>query len=331
MNVLGIETSCDDTSAGIFNGKKLLANVISTQIVHRRFGGVVPELASRAHIQLINPVIEQALEQSGLVKEALNGIAVTYGPGLAGSLLVGLSVAKGLSLSLGVPMAAVNHLEGHIWAASLASSAVEPPFIVLIVSGGHTQLVKVAEWGEYQILGRTQDDAAGEAFDKVAKMLNLGYPGGPVIEKLAREGDAGYVRFPRAYLDKNSDYFSFSGLKTAVLNHIQSIGEMKLHDHLADIACCFQEAVIDVLVEKAIAASGRAGIRRIVLGGGVAMNRALQEHLSNRCRDEGMEAFWPPPELCADNGGMIARTGYFYLQQNRTTPLSVSPNPSLNF
>jgi len=330
MIVLGIETSCDDTCAAIYDGRALLSSVISTQLIHQRFGGVVPELASRSHVQLVLPVVRQALNQAGLERKELQGIAVTFGPGLAGSLLVGLSMAKGMALSLRIPIVGINHLEGHIWANTLSDPDLASRFIVLIASGGHTQIVFVREWGDYEVLGRTRDDAAGEAFDKVGKLLEVGYPGGPAIEKLAREGDSEYTRFPRAFLEEGSLDFSFSGLKTAVLNHVQTIGSEQTRKHFSDIAASFQRAVIDVLVEKTVTAAKRMGIHRICMAGGVAVNKALQEHMTRRGREEGMAISWPIPELCTDNGGMIARAGFYYLQQGITSPLSLSPAPSLN-
>ena len=331
MIILGLETSCDDTSAAIFDGRSLLSNVISTQIVHRRFGGVVPELASRSHIQLILPVIQEALSQAGLTKEDIQGIAATFGPGLAGSLLVGLSLAKGMVLSLGIPFIGINHLEGHIWANRLTSQNLAPPFVVLIASGGHTQNVFVKDWGVYEVLGRTRDDAAGEAFDKVGKLLQVGFPGGPAIERLAEKGKPEYVRFPRAFLEEGSLDFSFSGLKTAVLNHVRGLGAEDTQKHLADIAVSFQDAVIDVLVEKTLAAAKHARVCQICLAGGVAVNKALQKRMTCGAEKEDLKVSWPPPELCTDNGGMIARAGHHYIQQGITSPLTLSPAPSLNF
>ena len=329
MIVLGIETSCDDTSAAVYDGKRLRSNITSTQLIHRQFGGVVPELASRSHIRLLLPVIRQALEQARLTLGDVEGIAVTYGPGLAGSLLVGLSVAKGLVLSLDIPIVGVNHLEGHIW-ANRVSEASEPPFIVLIASGGHTQLVLVHDWGEYEVLGKTRDDAAGEAFDKVGKLLEVGYPGGPFIEKIAAEGNDEAIRFPRAYLGEGSYDFSFSGLKTAVLNYVREIGSEETQRRLADIAASFQRAVVDVLVEKTIGAAVSKGVTRVCLAGGVAVNKTLRKAMAQRGEVEGVRVSWPPPDMCTDNGGMIAAAGHHALLQGRSSPLSLSPAPSLN-
>jgi len=331
MIVLGIETSCDDTSAAVYDGNTLLSNIISTQLIHSNFGGVVPELASRAHIRMVLPVIREALKKAGIKTADIRGIGVTYGPGLAGSLLVGLSIAKGLALSLDIPMIGINHLEGHIWSNYLANPGLNPPLIVLIVSGGHTQLVYVKEWGSYKLLGRTRDDASGEAFDKVAKMLDLGYPGGPFIEKLALNGNPEYIRFPRAYLEEGSLDFSFSGLKTAVLNHVRRLGKRELKKHISDIAACFQDAVVDVLVQKSIYAAENNGVKRICVAGGVAVNRHLQKKMKQACNEKNIELFWPPANLCTDNGGMIAAAAHFYLKRGVTSPLTLSPRPSLNF
>jgi len=331
MIILGIETSCDDTGAAVVDGLHLRSNVISTQRVHRRFGGIVPELASRSHVRLVMPVIREALDQAGCTVNDVQGIAVTYGPGLAGSLLVGLSVAKGLSLARGIPFVGINHLEGHIWANALAHPDMEPPFVVLIVSGGHTQLVLVRSWGDYRLLGRTRDDAAGEAFDKVGKLLELGYPGGPVIEKTASAGDPGAVTFPRAFLEEGSLDFSFSGVKTAVLNHVRALGVEEARKRQADIAAAFQDAVVDVLVRKTLAAAAGTRVRLVCLAGGVAVNRTLQERMARRLSEQGIRVVFPPEALCADNGGMVARAGAFYLSQGRGSDPDLAPCPSLNF
>ncbi|MBN2414970.1 tRNA (adenosine(37)-N6)-threonylcarbamoyltransferase complex transferase subunit TsaD [bacterium] len=329
MIVLGIETSCDDTSAAVLKNGALLSNVISSQAVHRQFGGIVPELASRAHIQVIMQVIGEALDRAGIGKHDLEGIAVTCGPGLAGSLLVGLSAAKGLALSLGIPFRGVNHLEGHLMATRLEATHPEPPFIVLIVSGGHTQIVLVERWGAYTVLGRTRDDAAGEAFDKTAKLLGLTYPGGPVIEREAARGDSGYVRFPRADLGDTYE-FSFSGLKTAVLNHVRTRSEETVQRHLQDICRCFQDAVVDVLTEKTLKAAVACKVRDIALAGGVAVNGALRQRMKEAADAAGMAVHWPSPALCTDNGAMIASAGAFYLEKGDVSPFSLSPHPSLN-
>jgi N6-L-threonylcarbamoyladenine synthase len=328
--VLGIETSCDDTSAAVFDGKALRSNVVSTQLVHRNFGGVVPELASRSHVQLILPVIRQALEQAGIRRSELQGIAATYGPGLAGSLLIGLSAAKAIALSLSVPFVGVNHLEGHLWANFLAHPELDPPFVTLIASGGHTQLVHVRERSDYRVMGRTRDDAAGEAFDKVGKLLKLGFPGGPVIERTAKNGDPKAIAFPRARLEEQSLDFSFSGLKTAVLNRVRTIGEEETARTLPDIAASFQQAVVDVLVQKTVEAAGRAGVRSICLAGGVAVNQALQDRMREKAEREKMRVFFPPPALCTDNAGMIAATGHYYLERRIVSPMTLAPLPSLN-
>lgn len=330
MIVLGIETSCDDTSCAVYDGTTVLSNIVSTQIVHNSFGGVVPELASRAHITMIDAVLSQALKEAGIVLSDIDGIGVTYGPGLAGSLLVGLSYAKGLALSLKVPFVGINHLEGHIWANKLSDPDVEPPFIILLASGGHTQLVFVGEWGTYNTLGATRDDAAGEAFDKVAKLLSLGYPGGPHIERLAKEGDTSYIKFPRAYLDPLKFDFSFSGIKTAVLNHVTNIGPEKAAEHTADIAACFQDAVTEVLVKKTCMAAKRMDVRQVCIGGGVAVNSALQQRMQSVLAKENIKTLVPPPALCTDNGAMIAAAAHFYLSRGTASSMRLAPNVSLN-
>jgi N6-L-threonylcarbamoyladenine synthase len=329
--VLGIETSCDDTGAAVVDGGRLLSNVVSTQMVHRNFGGVVPELASRAHVRLILPVIRQALDQAGIEKKNLQGLAATYGPGLAGSLLVGLSTAKAMALSLGLPFVGVNHLEGHLWANFLAHPGLEPPFVVLIASGGHTQLVHVRSGFRFEVMGRTRDDAAGEAFDKVAKLLGLGFPGGPVIERRAETGNPDAVRFPQATLGAESLDFSFSGVKTAVLNHVRTIGEDETRRTLPDIAAGFQKAVVDVLVRKTLSAADRAGVRTVCLAGGVALNRSLRSRLVEHAASKNLSVHFPPPQLCSDNGAMIAAAGHHRLVSGFTSPLTLAPAPSLNF
>ncbi len=331
MIVLGLDTSCDDTSAAVVKDNIILSNIVSSQLIHNQFGGIVPELASRAHIKLSLPVIRHALTEANIRKEDLQGIAVTYGPGLIGSLLTGLCIAKGLSLSLDIPFIGINHLEGHVFSNALVNPDLTFPFIVLIVSGGHTQLVLVEKWGNYKVIGKTRDDAAGEAFDKVAKILNLGYPGGPVIEQASQKGDLKYIQFPRAYLENDSFDFSFSGLKTAVMNHVYNIGKDATKKHNDDIAVCFQEAVVDVLVTKTIRAALDSGVKQICLAGGVAVNKRLQAKFEQEVREFDIGVLYPSPQLCTDNGAMIAAAGLFYLKQHIHSPDSLSPDPSLNF
>lgn len=330
MIVLGIDTSCDDTSAAIYDGKMVCSNVVSTQFIHKQFGGVVPELASRAHIQWILPVIREALKNAHVELHEIEGIAVTYGPGLAGSLLVGLSTAKGIALSLRVPLIGINHLEGHIWANAIENPELEPPFVTLIASGGHTQLVYVKSWGKYQVLGRTQDDAAGEAFDKVAKLLGLKFPGGPEIERMAEHGNPEAIFFPRAFLEPGSFDFSFSGLKTAVLNYVKKIGQERVHALLPDICASFQKAIVDVLVEKSIWAAEHTGVKTIAVGGGVAINKTLQNTLQNAGEAKGVTVFFPSPRFCGDNAAMISIAGHYRLSRGESSPLSLAVAPALN-
>ncbi|MFQ5708385.1 MAG: tRNA (adenosine(37)-N6)-threonylcarbamoyltransferase complex transferase subunit TsaD [bacterium] len=329
MIVLGIETSCDETAAAVWRHDRLAANVVASQEVHRQFGGVVPELASRAHVKLIVPIVQSALDKAGIAANQLDGIAVTYGPGLAGSLLVGLNFAKAMSLGLGKPFVGVNHLEGHIFSNSVVAEGPEPPFVALIVSGGHTQLVLVKSWGDYEIVGKTRDDAVGEAFDKVAKMLDLPYPGGPAIDKLAQKGDADYVRFPRAQFKDASLDFSYSGLKTAVLYSLQSLSAEQRRQTRAHIAASFQAAAVAVLVDNSLAALKRRAIDQLVLAGGVASNSLLRQRLAAASQTLGFQLFIPPPDLCTDNGAMIAKAGAFYLAQGNSSEFSLSPRPAL--
>jgi len=329
MIVLGIETSCDETAAAIFSDKGLLSNEISSQEVHFEYGGVVPELASRAHIQLLLPIVRAALTTAHITTAQLDGIAVTYGPGLVGSILVGLNFSKAMAFSLNIPFIGINHIEGHIFANFVFSQEPTPPFITLIVSGGHTMLVLVKKLGDYLILGSTKDDAVGEAFDKVAKMLNLGYPGGPVIDKTAKSGDPEYITFPRARFSDDRLDFSFSGLKTAVLYHIKSLTCEQTGSHRADIAASFQMAAIDSLITQALAAVNQFQINKLVVVGGVARNSLLREKLQSAANETGLELFIPPPVLCTDNAAMIARAGYFRLLLNQFSPFTLSPAPSL--
>ena len=313
MLVLGLETSCDETAAAVLkDGDTLLSNIINDQIdIHSEYGGIVPELAGRSHNERVHRVIKESLQKADLHLRDIDLIAVTMGPGLIGSLLVGLNTAKGLSYGLRKPMIGVNHLEGHILAIYLQKK-VKFPFIALVVSGGHTELYRVSGFGQYKLLGRTRDDAAGESFDKVGKMLGLPYPGGPAIEKLARNGNGNSHKFPRAYLEKGSLDFSFSGLKTSVrtfLNHRQQDSSITVTDE--DISAGFQDAVLEVLVDKLISACKREKLSRIVVTGGVASNSALREAVKKEAQCWGFQSFFPDPIFCTDNAAMIACAGYY--------------------
>ena len=328
MIILGIDTSCDDTSAGIvLDGTEILANVIHSQVaVHHPHGGVVPELASREHVRNIVPVVEEALKHAGLKMAALDGIAVTVGPGLVGALLVGLYYAKGLAYVLDKPLMAVNHLEGHILSIFLEGEPPSFPFVALTVSGGHTSLYHVEDFGRYSLLGQTLDDAAGEAFDKVAKISGMGYPGGVAIEKAAVKGRHDAVVFPRAYMSKSSLDFSFSGLKTAVSLFLKKWREdpsLSAEISLFDIVASFQEAVVDVLVDKAMVAGKRMGAASVVLAGGVACNNRLRTRLVEAANLAGMRVYFPRPAYCTDNGAMIALAGYHRLLKNKTAHMAV--------
>lgn len=322
MRILGIETSCDETAAAVVvDGTRILSSVVASQIdVHHRYGGVVPELASRKHIEAIVPVVTEALDKADVKLDQLDGLAVTQGPGLIGSLLVGFSYAKALAYALELPWVGVNHLQGHIHSAFLQPTPPPFPFISLLVSGGHTNLYYVTGYLEMALLGQTRDDAAGEAFDKVAKMLALGYPGGVVIDKLARGGDPAKVEFPRAYLDKSGFEFSFSGLKTAVIRYIQTHPE-KYKEQLADIVAGFQEAVVDVLAFKAVHACLQKGCQHLALAGGVAANSRLRERIRTDAAREGLTVHLPPMALCGDNAAMIAAAGYRYLKAGRVSDM----------
>ncbi len=332
--ILGIDTSCDDTSASVVEGGvRIVSNVVSSQAeIHRRYGGIVPELASRRHIEMIWPVVEEALGAAGVRLEDLEGIAVCRGPGLIGSLLVGCSFAKAAAYTKGLPLVGVNHLEGHIFSVFLLEERPSYPFLTLIVSGGHTSLVRVDGFGSYRELGRTRDDAAGEAYDKVAKLLGLGYPGGPVIDALSGKGDPESIRFPRAFIPGTYD-FSFSGLKTAVRNHIASAlgadsggpGAPSENPAVWDICASFQRAVVDVLVGKVEGAIRREGVRALTLSGGVAANRELRAAMKEMTDRLGVALYIPPAELCTDNAAMIAAAGHLHLLNGDTSGLDLSP------
>jgi N6-L-threonylcarbamoyladenine synthase len=329
MLVLAIETSCDDTGAAVvLNGRKILSNVVSSQVsIHQKYGGVVPELASRRHIESIVPIVTEALEMGKVTLRDIDGISVTQGPGLVGSLLVGLSFAKSLSFVTRLPFVGVNHIEAHISAIFLEEKPPKFPFIGLVVSGGHTSLFRVDGFGKYKRLGQTRDDAAGEAFDKVAKLLGLGYPGGPVIDELSKSSNPKAIRFPRPTLGKNSLDFSFSGLKTAVVNYVKSHPEPAggySEELIRDIVSSFQEAVVDVLVKKTLQAAQNQGLRRIVLSGGVAANRRLRERIKEEASQQKVKVYIPSPSFCTDNAAMVGVVGYEYLKRGIQSPLSLN-------
>ena len=315
--VLAIETSCDETAAAVMRGgSEVLSSVVATQVdFHARFGGVVPEIASRKHTEAIVGVVSEALEQAEMTLGHVDALAVTHGPGLIGALVVGLAYAKGLAFATGLPLVGVNHLEGHIFAAKLAQPELTPPLIALVVSGGHTSLVHVPEWGVYETLGQTLDDAAGEAFDKVAKVLGLGYPGGPVLSRLAADGDPAAIDFPRAMLRSGDYRFSLSGLKTAVINHIRNEREAGREIDLPDLAASFQAAVVDVQVAKTVRAAEAYGVKWVCLAGGVAANPSLRESLRTALAENGVELSVPPFSLCTDNAAMIAAAGTWRLRR----------------
>jgi len=334
MTILGIETSCDETSAAVVHDGKLVSNVTSTQLFHSQYGGIVPELASRAHLKLIVPIVDQALSQAGVKKSDLDAVAAVYGPGLVGSILVGLSFGKAMAMSLGIPFIGVNHMEGHIFSNLIDEPKPNFPFLNLTVSGGHTQLVLVRNPFEYEVLGDTMDDAAGEAFDKVAKMLGIGYPGGPLVDKYAASGDPTYVDFPRPFLSEGSLEFSFSGLKTAVLYYLRKRGfeknqPIKDQQFLANVCASFQAAVVDVLVQKVLSAAKRFGLRDIAIAGGVSANSELRRRASESAALNGLRLFLPRLDYCTDNGAMIAMVGYYRMQEGRKSDLELTAQPGL--
>jgi N6-L-threonylcarbamoyladenine synthase len=328
--ILAIETSCDETAAAVVvGGTDVRSSVVASQIdVHARYGGVVPEIAGRAHLEAITPVIAQALVEAGVGDGRIDAVAATVGPGLIGSLLVGVSAAKALSLVWGVPFVGVNHLEAHLYAAFLDEPSMELPIVVLLVSGGHTMLVEVLDHGRYRLLGQTIDDAAGEAFDKVARFLGLGYPGGPAIDREAMSGDPTAIRFPRGLIDDTGEHkhdFSFSGLKTSVINHVRKHPDVTT----ADVCASFQEAVVDVLVTKARRAAQELGAKGLALAGGVAANSLLRERLLDACTEDGLHGFLPSRAMCTDNAAMIAATGFYRLRDDGPTLLDVGADPNL--
>ncbi len=328
---LAIESSCDETACAILkNGREVLSNIISTQIeTHKKFGGVVPEVASRKHIENIDMVVQDALDCAGVDFNDITHIAVTYGPGLVGALLVGLSYAKTLSLTLGIPLVGVNHIEGHLCANYIEHKDLKPPFITLIVSGGHTHLVEVKDYGKYEILGKTKDDASGEAFDKIARAMNLGYPGGPIVDMLAKKGNVNAIKFPRAIINEEGYDFSFSGLKSSVLNYLNSMKMKGSEIIVEDVCASFQEAVVDVLSVKALKACEDKGYRTIALSGGVAANSALREKMQKLCDEKGLDLKYPPLVLCTDNAAMIGCAGYYRYINGRRDGMDLNAVPNL--
>ena len=329
--ILAVESSCDETAAAVVkNGREVLSNVISSQIaLHTLYGGVVPEIASRKHIEKINQVIEEALSQAGVRLGDITAIGVTYGPGLVGALLVGVAEAKAISFAAGIPLVGVHHIEGHICANYIENPDLEPPFLCLVVSGGHTHLVRVVDYGKYEILGRTRDDAAGEAFDKVARAIGLGYPGGPKIDKLAKEGNPEAIAFPRAKLVDAEYDFSFSGLKSAVLNYLNGCRMKGEPICEADVAASFQRAVTDVLVEHAVHGAKEFGMDKLAIAGGVASNSALRAAMAEACAKEGIRFYHPSPIFCTDNAAMIGVAAYYEYMAGTRSGLDLNAVPNL--
>lgn len=330
MLILGIETSCDETAAAVIrDGKEILSNIISSQAIHSAFGGVVPEIASREHLKTIVPIYELALKEARTELKNINLIAATMGPGLVGPLLVGLTFAKGLAFSSGIPFVPVSHLEGHLAANFLAHPEINQHHLSLVVSGGHTMLVEVKSFGEYTALGETKDDAVGEAFDKVAKLLGLGYPGGAKLDKLAQSGDSTFVKFPRALKNEDDYSFSYSGLKTAVLLYLKKLNEMELEKHKAEIAASFQEAAVEVLVMKTVKAAIDKNIKDVAITGGVAANSRLRSMMKSKLDENNRRLFYPDLKLCTDNAAMIAAAGYFRFKKEGAGDFSASAIPYL--
>lgn len=329
--ILSIESSCDETSAAIVkDGREVLSNIIASQIeTHKKYGGVVPEVASRMHIEVINGVVIEALEEANVKLEDIDAIGVTYGPGLVGALLVGLQYAKGLSYSLKKPLVGVNHIEGHICANYIEHKDLKPPFVSLVVSGGHTFIVHVKDYGEYEVIGQTRDDAAGEAYDKVARALGLGYPGGPKIDKLAKEGNEKAIEFPKANFHDDTLDFSFSGVKSAVLNYLNKCKMQNVEINKADVAASFQKAVIDVLKQNVLKTCREKNVDKIAIAGGVASNSALRETLIKATSKEGIKVLFPSQILCTDNAAMIGSAAYFNFLRGLEAPLNINAKPNL--
>ncbi|MEG2867684.1 MAG: tRNA (adenosine(37)-N6)-threonylcarbamoyltransferase complex transferase subunit TsaD [Terrisporobacter sp.] len=329
--ILSIESSCDETAAAVVvNGREVLSNVIASQIsTHEKYGGVVPEVASRMHIEVVNRVVMEALDEANVTLKDIDAIGVTYGPGLVGALLVGLQYAKGLSFSSNKPLIGVNHIEGHISANYIEHKDLKPPFVSLVVSGGHTFIVNVKNYGEYEVIGQTRDDAAGEAYDKVARALGLGYPGGPKIDKLSKEGNPDAIKFPKANFHEDTLDFSFSGVKSAVLNYLNKSKMQNIEVNKADVAASFQKAVVGVLTENALKACKQEGVNKIAIAGGVASNSALRFKLTEEARKTGIEVLFPSPILCTDNAAMIGSAAYFNFISNKTSSLDLNAKPNL--
>ncbi len=330
MRVLGIETSCDETGVAVVEDETVLANLIASQVrLHERFGGVVPELASRAHVEALTPLLDEALAAAGVGFADLDGVAVTAGPGLVGALLVGIAAAKSVALATSLPLIGVNHLEGHILANAVEHGSDLTPAVCLVVSGGHTMLVHMLEPHRYEVLGQTVDDAAGEAFDKVARFLGLGFPGGPAIDTLARQGDPNAIRFPRAMADSDDYDFSLSGLKTAVLRHVKAERDAGREVDPADLAASFQEAVVDVQVSKTVRAARDRRVDTVLLGGGVVANSRLRERIEKAGAETGLRVLIPSIDLCTDNGAMIAIAGAWRLRRGDRSSLAIGADPSM--
>ncbi|MBQ7793461.1 MAG: tRNA (adenosine(37)-N6)-threonylcarbamoyltransferase complex transferase subunit TsaD [Clostridia bacterium] len=329
--ILGIESSCDETAAAVVaDGREVLSNVINSQIdLHKLYGGVVPEIASRKHIENISVVVDEALEKAGVTFDDITAIAVTYGPGLVGALLVGVSYAKALSFALGKPLVPVHHIRGHITANYIAHPDVKPPYICLVASGGHSHIVRVDDYNDFEVIARTRDDAAGEAYDKIARVLGLGYPGGPLIDKLAKEGNPHAVEFPRVQMAEGSLDFSFSGVKTAVINYLHKAEQKGEEVNKADIAASFQQAVCEALCTHTLSAAKAAKVKTVALAGGVASNSCLRQMMTDMCKKEGIDVIYPPPVLCTDNGAMIASAGYFGYLREDFAGLDLNAVPSL--
>ena len=329
--ILAIESSCDETSAAVVvDGREVLSNVIASQIdTHKKFGGVVPEVASRMHIEVISGVVEEALEEANVTLDQIDAIGVTYGPGLVGALLVGLQYAKGLAFATKKPLIGVNHIEGHICANYIQHKDLKPPFVSLVVSGGHTFIVHVKDYGEYEVIGQTRDDAAGEAYDKVARALGLGYPGGPKIDKLSKEGNPNAIEFPRAKFQEETLDFSFSGVKSAVLNYLNKCKMQNVEVNAADVAASFQKAVVDVLTENVLLTCKKRKVNKIAIAGGVASNSSLRENLIKVAGKKGIDVLFPDMILCTDNAAMIGSAAYYNFMNGKENNLSLNAKPNL--